>query len=117
MLAPPPLNNNLTPSFFMIWLNVSNVFLYLTASPYVIIILLRIVSIGYEATPAPFVINQSSAKLAHKLYCSKIDNKPLPNQLIYVHTHTNIYITKLTCNDPVRRIGLRESYIPKYRPR
>ncbi|MFS8007227.1 hypothetical protein Hanom_Chr14g01258501 [Helianthus anomalus] len=115
MLAPPPLNNDLTPSLFMIWLNASNVFLYLTASPDVIIILLCTVSIGYEARPTPFVINQSTAKLAKKLSCIKIDNKPLINQLMYVYTHT--YITKLTCNDPVRRIGLRESYIPKYRPR
>ncbi|KAJ0448054.1 hypothetical protein HanLR1_Chr17g0670931 [Helianthus annuus] len=73
MLAPPPLNNDLTPSFFTIWLNTSNVFLYLTASPDVIIILLRTVSIGYEARPAPFVINQPSAKLAKKLSCIDVD--------------------------------------------
>ncbi|MFS8027882.1 hypothetical protein Hanom_Chr16g01503961 [Helianthus anomalus] len=87
MLAPPPLNNDLTPSFFTIWLNAS----YLTASLDVITILLRTVSIEYKARPAPFVINQPSAKLAKKLSCSKIDNKPPPNQLMYVYTHSHIY--------------------------
>ncbi|MFS7982706.1 hypothetical protein Hanom_Chr10g00965951 [Helianthus anomalus] len=92
MLAPPPLNNDFTPFFFMIWLNASNVFLYLKASPDVIIILFHTLSIGYKARLAPFVINQPSAKLAKKLSCNKIDNKPLPNKLMYVYTHTHIYI-------------------------
>ena len=58
-------------------------------SPEVIIIRLRIVSRGYEQIPAPVVTVQPRKKEARKL----------PSRL------------------PTRRTGLRESYIPKYRPR
>nr|CAB3470422.1 unnamed protein product [Digitaria exilis] len=44
--------------------------LYLTASPDVIIILLRTVSSGYDAMLAPLVIIHPSPKLAKKLSCS-----------------------------------------------
>ena len=58
-------------------------------SPEVIIIRLRIVSRGYEQIPAPVVTVQPSKKEAKKL----------PSR------------------DPTRTTGLRESYIPKYKPR
>lgn len=44
---------------------------YFTAWPEVIIILLRTVSMGYEARPAPMVMPQPSRKLARKLSCKR----------------------------------------------
>ncbi|KAL4561818.1 hypothetical protein LXL04_033994 [Taraxacum kok-saghyz] len=67
MLAPAPLKRDLAPSFFRIWLKASSELLYLTASPDVIIMRLLTVSIGYDASPAPFVITHPNAKLAKKL--------------------------------------------------
>ncbi len=58
-------------------------------SPDVIIMRRRMVSSGYEAIPAPVVTAQPSMKEARKL-SSRV---------------------------PVRRTGLIESYMPKYRPR
>ncbi|KAJ6420443.1 hypothetical protein OIU84_027892 [Salix udensis] len=46
MFAPAPLKSDLGPSFLTICLNASNELLYFTASPEVIIILLRTVSMG-----------------------------------------------------------------------
>jgi hypothetical protein len=75
MLAPAPLNKDLVPSFETICLNASYELLYFTASPDVIIILRRTVSMGYDASPAPMVIPHPSKKLARKLPCGKQPKK------------------------------------------
>ncbi|KAM3339256.1 hypothetical protein P3S68_029125 [Capsicum galapagoense] len=64
--------------------------LNLTASPEVIIILVRTVSIGYEARPAPLVISHPRAKLAKKLSC-KYPYKPseLFESTILSNIHVN----------------------------
>ena len=67
MLAPAPLNKDATPSLAKIFLKQSIDPENFSASPEVIIILLLIVSIGYEARPAPTVTPQPSKKLAAML--------------------------------------------------
>ena len=52
---PAPFIKDIGPSFFKIWIVQSIDPLYLTASPEVIIILLRTVSIGYDTNPALIV--------------------------------------------------------------
>ncbi|KAL9255755.1 Adenylylsulfatase HINT1-like protein [Drosera capensis] len=60
-LAPAPLKSDLVPSFATICLKASKELLYFTASPDVIIILLRTVSIGFD----------------------KIINKEIPSKIVY----------------------------------
>jgi hypothetical protein len=67
MLAAAPLKNDFIPSLAKIFLAQSNEPLNFYPSPDVIIILLLIVSIGYEAKPAPTVTPHPSKKLANKL--------------------------------------------------
>nr|KYP58812.1 hypothetical protein KK1_014234 [Cajanus cajan] len=69
MFAPAPLKSDLVPSFATIVWKACKELLYFTASPEVIIILLRTVSMGYEAKPAPIVIPHPKRKLAKKLSC------------------------------------------------
>lgn len=67
MFAPAPLKYVLHPSAAKIFLAQSIEPLYFYPSPEVIIILLLMVSIGYEANPAPTVTPQPSKKLTNKL--------------------------------------------------
>jgi hypothetical protein len=89
MFAPAPLNKDFEPSLAMICLNASNELLYFTASPEVIIIRRRTVSMGYEASPAPIVIPHPSKKLAKKLPCYTQVQKVLCKSAIHKKTTHN----------------------------
>lgn len=65
---PAPFMRDIGPSFFKIWMVQSIDPLYLTASPDVIIILLLIVSIGYDTNPALIVTPR--VKIKHFWYHS-----------------------------------------------
>ena len=67
MLAAAPLKNVLIPSEARIFLAQSIDPLYFYPCPEVIIILLLIVSIGYEARPAPTVTPHPTKKFTSKL--------------------------------------------------
>jgi len=67
MFAPAPLKKDLIPSEAKIFLPQSIDPLYFYPSPEVIIILLLIVSMGYEANPAPTVTVHPNKKLTSML--------------------------------------------------
>lgn len=68
MFAPAPLKKDLIPSAARILVAQSIDPLYFYPSPEVIIILLLMVSIGYEANPAPTVTPHPNKKLIIMLF-------------------------------------------------